>query len=156
MIRADGRITELGRNWVEVEYQRQNSCQGCASADNCGVSTIARLFTSRAQRMRVPTRDTFHLDERVQLELDESALVWAAALVYIVPLFGLLFGAVLGEFLRSLTGAGEPLTIATAFILAFAGFFSARALSQRVTLSQRFTPKLSRHPGGVIQVTPQS
>jgi len=82
---------------------------------------MARVLGERRHRLRVVCDGEVHVGDRVKISLDESVIVRGALLAYLLPLAGLLLGAVGGQF-----AGGE----AGAFAGGAAGFILAWALAR--------------------------
>lgn len=127
------RVVAVDADACWVEFIASAGCGACASGQGCGGGVIGRLRGQRLQHLRValagPLRPA--VDDTVEIGMGEQSMLRASVLAYLVPLAGIVAGAVLGERLAA-DAAREAWSIAGAG----AGFVLA-ALGARV---------LARHP----------
>lgn len=90
-------VTEIYNNRVEVEYQVNSSCSGCASEDNCGVGTVAKAFVGKTNRISINTSLILSKGQHVLIETLESNILLTSAITYLLPLFGLLIFSIIGQ-----------------------------------------------------------
>ncbi|QSX38038.1 SoxR reducing system RseC family protein [Shewanella sedimentimangrovi] len=95
------------QGWVQLEVELKSACGHCSASDNCGTSAVAKAFAPKHQRFSIHTDVTCQAGDMVRLGLPESVLLKAAALVYLLPLAGLLTGAFVGNGLGELTSLGS-------------------------------------------------
>ncbi len=94
---------------VELELQRDSSCNGCELVDGCGVGALGRLLGRRRKSLVIDTDRRLQPGDRVVLAVPERALVRMSLLVYGLPLVGLLGGALLPAALWP--GASDALAV---------------------------------------------
>ena len=82
---------EAGRVWVKC--QTQSACTSCSAKSSCGTSVLAKAFPVRTQELSIETADSFEVGQTVTLTVADQALLTAALWVYLLPLLGLLLGA---------------------------------------------------------------
>ena len=81
--------------WVECE--RRSACSGCHQQSNCGTGTVAKAFPLKSQRLRVALTAEVLVGQQIRLGIPQASILRGAALVYVLPLFCLLLGALLGQ-----------------------------------------------------------
>ncbi len=119
-IREQGVVVALVAGGVVVETQRQTGCQSCAARGGCGINLMQKALNRKQHQVRVSTDLALRLGERVELVLPASALVQASLMMYVLPLLGLMMGALAGQMLF----AANPASIiggALGFFLALLG-----------------------------------
>ena len=114
MIEETGRVVEVRGDTAWVETERVSSCTGCAGKTGCGTALLARVFGNRRNRVQALNPVRAATGEQVVIGVQEGALVRGSAIMYLVPLTGLLAGAVIGQS----AGGTELLSI----VLALVGF----------------------------------
>ena len=102
MLIEQGTIVEIADSELVVQVIQQSTCGSCAAQKGCGQGVLAK-YLSGSQFVRVtlkhrPATD-FHVGEQVELGVEESAMLRAAFLVYLVPLLLLIAGATLGNLI---------------------------------------------------------
>ncbi len=122
--------------WLEAEPK--SACGGCASAGHCGVSALSGLFGRKRTRFRLANDFDARPGERVVIGISQSMVLRASLIAYMVPLLGLLIGAVGGA------GLGDPGSIGGAVAGFAAGFLAARRLSAGRGAAGRLDPVFLR------------
>ena len=125
-IRAEVRGVEAGH--ARLACESSPGCGLCGEAGGCGT----RLFGSSATRALhlprdVPGAADLTPGDRIILSVTDGALVRAAALAYLLPVAGLLGGAVLARF----AGAAESMAPVLATAGALLGVWLGRRLGAR-------------------------
>jgi sigma-E factor negative regulatory protein RseC len=128
--------------WVEAIATP--GCSACASGQGCGGGVIGKLLGERRHHLRValPARLRPAVDDEVEIGVREQGLLRASALAYLLPLAGIVAGAVSGARLAPQGGsdAWSMAAAAAGFLFAVA---AARALS-RGPYSRMAEPELLR------------
>ena len=133
MIEQRAVVTRVMASEVEVEVELQSSCSGCHSADNCGVGTVAKAFTAKTQRLNIATNLILNPGQQVTIATAESGVLTLAALTYLLPLFGLLFFAVIAQqVLVNSSGLAEWWAIA----MALSGGYIFHHLAKKIIQSK--------------------
>jgi sigma-E factor negative regulatory protein RseC len=125
-IRAEVRSIEAGE--ARLACESPQGCGLCGEGGGCGT----RLFGSGARRwLRLPSGlpgvASLAPGDRVMLSVADGELVQAAALAYLLPVAGLLGGAVLARF----AGAVEAMALVLATCGALLGVWLGRRLGAR-------------------------
>jgi len=130
---------------------RRTSCGACSSQAACGVSLLDRLLGRRRQRLVVGDALGVRAGETVVIGLPEGALVKAALAAYLMPLLGLLAGAMAAPAMWA--GADADLAALAGGALGFAGaLVLLRRYSRRLAADPRYRAKLLRRGGDSIPV----
>ncbi|MCC5811958.1 MAG: SoxR reducing system RseC family protein [Ectothiorhodospiraceae bacterium] len=146
MMRESGMVLEITHGTALIATQRRSVCSSCAVRAGCGTATLASFFGHRREQISVNAPETLRAGDPVLLEFDDSALLAGSALVYGLPLIGLLGGALLGGML-----AGEAAAVATAFGGLAGGAVVARHRARRAADDPRFHPRVSPCGNGTEQ-----
>jgi len=121
-----------------VEVDASISCRRCREGKGCG----AGLFGSDAKSRRLEALIGEGVDVRegddVRIELAPANLLQASLIVYGLPLFGAITGAVIAY----LAGLAELYAAVAALGGIVAGFVVARRRLQRASCLTRFTPTI--------------
>ncbi len=126
--------------WVECE--RRSACSGCQQQSGCGTGTVAKAFPLKAPRLRVRLTAEVRIGQQVRLGIPQASLLRGAALVYVLPLFCLLVGALLGQlWLVPLLSGGEGITILCCLLGGVLGFLLVRYFSNRLDQG-RYGPQM--------------
>lgn len=152
MIAERARIVSIADGRMLLEPV-SSACSSCGSVKSCGTAKLSKVLPSGQRKLSLPAEPGRQVGEEVELTLPESALVAAAAVAYLPPLVGLIFGVVAGggvEGGASAAGAGGPIGAALGLAL---GLLAARVLAR--SLEGRFDPiPVERHgvPAHIIPI----
>ncbi len=114
-----GRIAAIDDQGLWIETFTKSGCGSCAENAKCGTGLLERYFAGGSRyllvRLDAGDRLSYQVGDEVQLGLDEQVLLRGSFLVYLVPLGGLLLGAMLGfyaagEMASILAGLGGMIT----------------------------------------------
>ena len=136
MLIEQGTIVEIIDSELVVQVIQQSTCGSCAAQKGCGQGVLAK-YLSGSQFIRValkhrPATD-FQIGEQVELGVEESAMLRAAFLVYLVPLLLLIAGATLGNLVS------EP----SAIIMGVAGLVIGGIYVRKQSLKKADDPRYS-------------
>lgn len=144
MLRESGRVVALETEAVWVETLRSSACGRCTARAGCGHGALGGALAGRKKGLiRVIGSDVVsvndcRVDDTVDIELPESAVLRASALLYGLPLLVGVGAAI------ALAPAGElPSLLGFAFGLG-TGFWVARTLGRRAANQVLFEPRLVR------------
>jgi sigma-E factor negative regulatory protein RseC len=87
---------------ADVMTEKGGGCESCGASHSCHTFGTGNRMISRA-RNGIGAR----VGDQVALSLSSGIFVKSAAVVYLLPIVGLIVGAVVGASLRELTGLGE-------------------------------------------------
>ena len=100
MIEETGRVVALEEGAVWVETLRKSTCSSCSANAGCGQGLMDKLGVGRQRGfVRVLSDLQLALDDVVVIGIREDVLLRTAVLVYLLPLLGLLAGALLASSL---------------------------------------------------------
>lgn len=132
MIEECGRVVSTGAGGTWVETLARAGCGRCDQPGGCGQNSITRLFASRNRRVRVATEIPLASGDRVLIGIPDGQLLRASLVVYLLPLLGLVAGAVAGHFgsngSEGVSILGAALGMGGGFL---AAHFAARVLNGR-------------------------
>ena len=96
---------------VTVEVEIKSACGHCSNESSCGSQSIAKAFSKKCQQLTIPCKEIYPVGDSLKLGLPESVLLQSAALIYLLPLFGVLLGGFISQSL------GANLAFGSDFIL---------------------------------------
>jgi sigma-E factor negative regulatory protein RseC len=129
---------------VEVEVVRQSSCHGCSAQSACGVSLLDRVLGRRPQRLVLTDALDVRPGDEVVVGVPEGALLKAAIVAYMIPLLGLLVGALVGEHLGADTSPSQTLPLLAGLCGLALGLVVTRIYSRRLASDPRWRAVLLR------------
>ena len=127
-------ITSVSATRLTLQSVRGSACERCARGEGCGGGIIGKLaFRRRPElELEVPHTERYVVGQRVELSVPARRVMALAAVVYLVPLVGLLAGATVGHWLIG-TDVAAIVTGAMGFVL------TLRVLRGRIeTLARRW------------------
>lgn len=97
MMVEQARVVAIDADCLWVETGVQAGCGSCSSSKSCGSSLLAKLFEDKQRHLRVPLEgrdpETFSIHDVVEIGMSESAIMRGSLVVYLLPLAGLMAGA---------------------------------------------------------------
>ena len=108
MIVETGRVTQISDGKAVIEIERGSACSECHA--NC-------VCTGETSTMLVEALDPVgvKLDQYVQVTVQNTSVLRAAIVVYIIPLCALISGVLLGDYLGKIFGIRNILEILVGF-----------------------------------------
>ena len=142
-MQEEGLVAAIMENgWAQVVSDRRDACGDCgASHSSCCTS----LGGSSKMVIKAMNNAGAGLGDLVAITLKSGTVVQSAAIFYLIPLLGLIFGAALG----STSDLGLPLSeTASAMLFGFAGlvlgFLITAVITRWLSTKQAFTPVITR------------
>lgn len=137
-----GRVVAIDEDALWVETIRQSTCGSCSARAGCGQGLLNRLGDGRRNHLRVLLDDSspqeYRLDDSVEFSVSDNVLLKAAAVVYLVPLVGMLLGMGLAH-----EGSGSQGVAALGALVGFAlGFGLVRLHAWYTRNDPRLQPRL--------------
>ena len=139
MLYEQGQVEHVVHDRVQVARLGTAGCERCAEGRGCGGGLLGRLLGDRLYR--VTARATTQVPkpgDRVLIGIPESGLLAAAALVYGLPLLGLLFFVALGGVVFD----SDNLAIVGGLFGLAGGFLAIRWLAHSTRISRRLQPRV--------------
>ncbi len=154
MIEESGTVIKCDGEFADVETERKSSCGGCSATGVCGTAVLAKVFGNRRSIVRVVNSIAANEGDRVVVGLQDGALIRASLVFYIVPILGMLAGAILGEAVAEKLGLimMEPFSIIGGLLGLISGFMFARRFSDRVRNDERYRVVMLRHENRSVAV----
>ncbi|WP_127958869.1 SoxR reducing system RseC family protein [Serratia microhaemolytica] len=163
MIRIWATVQSWQHGVAVVQCQLNSSCAGCQSRSNCAAGVVGSAATEHRNQLQLTVAQPLRPGQQVELGLVTTNLLRSAALVYITPLLGLLFGAALLQWqfdndIAALCGAIFGGSVAFLLARYLAPKLSKRGGWQPVLLQVLPLPNSSRvaqesHPPHSIQLS---
>ncbi len=108
MIKERGRVVALESDSLWVETIQQSSCGSCSAKKGCGQKLWLKAGYKSVGHIRVLLQNhdpaAFKIDDYVEIGIAEHVISKGSLLVYMVPLLGLLGGAIFGDMLGDKSG----------------------------------------------------
>ncbi len=154
MIEESATVVAIENDNITVTSELKSTCSGCKQIDNCGSGQVAKAFPQKQLSLTVKSTIPLQLGDKVIIGLSESALLSSAWQVYLLPLFGLLSAAWLGEWLVNNNILGhEFYAIIFAVVGGYAGFLLAKQQQSKLHKCAELAPKIIRRQNQNIAIT---
>ncbi len=142
MIEEQGRIVAVEGDYAWVETRIKTTCNSCAVQSGCGTSVLSKVLGRKLFRTRIANALGARQGDDVMIAIPEDTLVRASLVVYLLPLAGLVIGAVAARIL--LPGSHEVMSI-MAGVTGFAGgLLAAKTMIKRGEMEQTAVPEMVR------------
>ena len=118
---------------IQLSCEQKTSCSSCSSSKSCGTGIVSKAIGNKALFWTLNTSQSVHQGQVVEIGFPEKSLLQSAALVYLVPLFMMIFGAwIANQWLAPTLHMGEGIVIASSFLFILLGVALAKYLSPRL------------------------
>lgn len=97
MIEERAVVRAVQGNLVKLEGYQKLACGGCAQKSSCGTSVLGRFMGNKEVGLAVQSDLPLSPGDQVLIGIEESAMLWGALSVYILPLLMLLLFGVMGN-----------------------------------------------------------
>jgi len=97
MIETRVRVVSAKDGLAWVEATESGGCSACQSKSACGISGIGRFFSNRRKPVAVACGADTRPGQELTLAVEESELLTAGLLAYLLPAGLAVLGAVLGD-----------------------------------------------------------
>jgi sigma-E factor negative regulatory protein RseC len=112
------RVKEVHGDWARLVCEQAGQCDLCGNGRGCGLSLMGAWGERYLTVPRRPDRTrTLIAGDPVLVSIADGAIIRAAALIYLLPLTGLLAGAATAQML----GMGDGISFLAALVGALAG-----------------------------------
>jgi sigma-E factor negative regulatory protein RseC len=139
MANQRGRVIKSGQKYAHVITEKNDACGGCSSVHNCGTCMVASKVVTRV-RNPIDAKE----GDQIIVSLPTNILLKGAALLYLIPVAGVILGAFAGSGLASYLGLGETMLGAIfSFLGLCLGFTFLVFFSRRTSTEELFTPVIS-------------
>jgi len=145
MIEESGVILGLEGGLAVVQTERRSTCGGCRAGGSCATSWLDRLLGRRPVLLKARNGIGAGPGDLVVVGVEESDLLRAAVMAYLVPVLALVLGAILGQALAGVIGSGSDLPVLLCGAAAFAlALLRLRRYSAALEGAQRHRPVVLR------------
>ncbi len=138
MANEDGVVVSVDGGMVRIKSRRTEACDHCAAKDGCRV-----MGGGKDMEFNVENTLGANVGDQVQVTVSDAAFLRVIFLVYLVPIMGLMVGAVLGQELGESMGYDPSMTAAILGFACMGGVFAiVRVIAGRMDKSERYKPHL--------------
>ena len=143
MLKETGLVTKIEGDLAWVNTQSKLTCSSCQVESTCGNAILDKYLAGKVFISKVKNTLSAQIGDQVEISIPKASITKASLLVYWFPLFSLMVGALLGDYLFKT----EVATIFTSFVgLAFS-YFVIKFYNNHIMNNEIFQPKmLSKSP----------
>jgi len=98
MPKEEGIVIDILPEGALVRVSKKDACHGCPSAGLC------HMGSSGEREVLAKNPFDVHKGQRVEIEIRDGLLLKASFIIYMLPLFGLLMGAIFGRWMIHFLG----------------------------------------------------
>jgi sigma-E factor negative regulatory protein RseC len=135
----EGMVTAIEGEYAIVKVIRSSSCGHCPSAGSCHIESDREIL------VKAKNNAGAKVGQRVQLFLAPGSILAASFLLYVIPLFGLILGAVAGKiFLAQVfpSLSSELLAAGSGLVTMTGTFAGIRFYDRHRRSKESFMPKI--------------
>ncbi|MBR7889446.1 SoxR reducing system RseC family protein [Marinomonas sp. A79] len=140
MIEETGQVLSVEDGFADVETIRTSSCTACRARHGCGHHAIAQVSSANRMRMKAIDPLAVEVGQRVVVGIPEDTLLQASVWMYMIPLLGLVLGAVF----PSLWSGGSEIAVLFSVVGFAGGLLLAKRKSQHEMNNLDYYPKILR------------
>src|SRR5690606_39112889 len=93
MIEERGRVIATNGEEAWIQTLQQSACNTCSAQKACGQKLLNTVTAGRAQQLKVANVLGVRVGDEVVVGIPESALLKASVILYLIPLLGMMAGA---------------------------------------------------------------
>jgi sigma-E factor negative regulatory protein RseC len=97
MTETEATVVALSGNDAIVRTESQGGCGRCHEPGGCGGQSLSQMFCAKPREYALPNTVQAAVGDKVVLGVPEGVLNRTAMLAYVLPVVGVLLGAVLGR-----------------------------------------------------------
>lgn len=130
--------------WARVVTDRSGGCGGCHSNHGAGASGCRTCLTSSKLESLASNRLGANTGDLVRLSIPSSSVLQGVALLYLLPIAGLLLGAIGGSYAAHALGWSETAgAVPGALIVLAAAVWAVVRIGRRPKVIRRMTPDIT-------------
>ncbi len=151
MIEETATVTRCDGEFAEVETERKSSCGGCNASGVCGTAALSKVFGNRRTVVRVFNPIGALPGDHVIVGLPESVLVRVSFVFYVIPILGLIAGAIIGQSVALKLGSSavELISIISGLLGLTIGLYLVRRFAARTATDEQYRAVILRQAGKV-------
>ncbi len=145
MIEAQARVVEIQIDGLAyVESRRESACGSCKEADGgCGTALLSKALGRKSSSFKVFNPIEARVGDTVIVGIAEGVLLKTSFIIYLLPLFLLIFGALAARWFLD-DASGEAYVILGSIVGLISGFLVIRFISSGLAKNTKFLPVILR------------
>jgi len=98
MIEEQTEVIEVIGDQLVLQAETKSACGSCAVNKGCGTSLLAKVVGKKFTRFQVENKVSAVAGDTVVVGIPEDALLKGSLVMYVLPIFFMLFGALICDF----------------------------------------------------------
>ena len=150
MITEEGIIKSLKADKASVIIKKSRMCESCGHSSSCGA-------TGKTEEFEIEAANPGNADigDRVVIKIESSPMIKITAVIYLLPVAGLITGIAAGQYIGKKFALDQDLcSIISGLFLFILPFFIIKPFMSRLEKQKRYTPEITGIISGNIE-TPQ-
>ncbi len=145
MIEEQAQVVEIDGDDLILQAQTQSACGACSAKKACGTAVLAKVVGRKFSRFQVKNSVNAKIGDMVVVGIAEDVLLAGSALIYIVPVFGMIAFALVADFAFADDLKLRDLCIAASAMSGLAlGSLLSKRYFQGQSGRQKYTPVVLR------------
>jgi len=141
MTTEQGIVKELINNRAIVKVDRSSACKHCSARGTCGVD----FGSNKEILIEVENPLNAKVGDKVELSIPSGSLIKMAIMVYILPIFSLIFGAYEGGNIANHMGMSSSAgSVLGALILLVLSFLVLRKIDRSIKRKSSYKIRMTR------------
>ena len=141
-------VVEIKGTSAWVESETKSACGGCAMAKGCGTKVISGYFGKKFVPLKLLNDFDGIVGDRIEVGIYNSTILKASALLYLLPLLGMIVGAIMGTSMNE----GDFFSIILSIIGLISGFALTKTLYSSDHMTTSITPIFLKKLGPVNSI----
>ena len=142
MLETRAVIVQVEGQYAFVRASRASDCEQC-NGKGCGAGKLSQLFCGKPRQFQVDNPINAGVGEEVVISVAEGAILRGIGMVYLLPLFLMVAGAMLGSAWAGQSGQYDGYAVSGALSGLVAGFIVVKWISSGQARN-RFQPYIAR------------
>jgi len=141
MAHTRGLVIKIKEDGIaQVVTDRKNACGGCGSTHSCNSCLSNSKMTAEALNS-IGAKE----GDLVEISLNSGVVLKSAAAMYLIPVAGLMAGALAGVGVSSILAVDETISAIIFSIIGLClGFMTTALISRRMSVRNRLTPVITQ------------
>ncbi len=147
MIEETAVVTRCDDGFAFVETERKSACGSCSATGVCGTSALSKVFGNKRSVVKALNPIGAGPGDNVVVGLQESALVNASLMFYLVPIVAMILAAIFAKTASEWMGfsSAELFSVLGGLLGLTGGLYLSRRFSERVSNDERYQAVILRY-----------
>jgi sigma-E factor negative regulatory protein RseC len=145
VIEEQAQVVDVQGEHLILQAQTQSACGSCSAKKGCGTSVLAKVVGKKFSRFQAMNNVDAKVGDTVVVGIAEDALLSGSAVMYFIPVLGMIVFALMADYLLILDYDQRDLYVALISILGLAaGSLFSKWYFLRHRSSRKYTPVVLR------------